>query len=765
MCKDCGQYYPSSYATCKHCRPSDHIKQCYPVYTLLDSETGLFTTDDRQDRRMTTNQFGDEFSVYYPDDTTTYNHHTTPTTNQHILHRSDLYDESEEADREQTPSISYVIHNLPNATEDPEITPQTPIISTLGQIRELPDQLSLLIDTGSVNNLAGSEWVTRATQLATEEARLEIENITREEPLEISGVGTDSLQCKQDVRLPITLQDIHGENYSYTFTAPVIDEPSSTFAQQLPALLGSEALIQLGIILDFRNMRAHFAGPIDIDGRETDTYTEHLPTGTRTFELQQSPTGHIMIPCSSDITSAPSNSNQAATEQSTINDNSTYGDHAHTTLPLPATSSTADPFTSEYVDRNTYAAGDFQGDLEDALEASWRQYKDDNRPSQELIRELTIAAQIVGPSLDRRWEEALSSTETQTNNYDNQTNDLPRGTPGAFGMPPGVYFQDQHITNTTYTIPTTSPTRRGKGTSKRTTQENERINHSYAIFKQRYSHFELSEEQLLDLFHWSDRQILEISYERLNDTLARISFDYFHTLEMQRPFTDHQIIRRFLDHRQQVSISRLLTTTGNMLQDITPQQGANLRETLAICIRPPEQSSEARALRRGEDEYDDWKDDCYTYLLLKHMRVDVRCAATVIHLNSELRETSFLGRPNPINDNNILTAIITLWKLAAQPSNLPVRYEQRLAMWTLQLLRQVYETWYRDFLQGREPRDYILLQSLEYCKRYARQNKLVKAFAIWKIIRRQRHQTYYVTFTSWHQVDNYVPNRTDTTQQ
>lgn len=620
-----------------------------------------------------------------------------------------------------------------------------------------------------MNNLAGTEWVTRATHLATEEAQLEIENITRDEPLEISGVGTNSLQCKSDVRLPITIQDIHGEDYSYTFTAPIIDEPRSTFTQ-LPALLGSEALIQLGTILDFRNMRAHFAGPIDIDGRETDTYTEHLPTGTRTFELQQSPTGHIMIPCSSDIAPAPPSSNQVATEQHTSNENSTYGTYVHTPPPLPTSISITDPTLRSEIDRRweeavSYANARFPHLHPNNTEAYnvTQSTSHDNRPSNEFARELEIAAQLIGPDLDRRWEEVVSST-AQDDNYHNQ---LPPGTHGAFGKPPGVYYQDQHITNTTYTIPTTSPTRRGKGKGKRTTQENERINHSYAIFKQRYSHFELNEEQLLDLFHWSDRLSLETIYDRLNNTLTQISIDYFQTLEMQRPFTDREIVRRFLDHKRQTSINSLLTTTSNMIQGITTQQEATFREALAVSIRQPDQSPEAQAFRRGDDEYDDWKDDCYTYLLLTHMRIDVTCAVKLIYLNSELRETSLLGRPNPIDNNYVLTAFITLWKLAAQPSNLPVRIEQRIATRTQRLLRYVYERWYSDFLQGREPKDYQLLQNLEYCNRYARQDKLVKAFAKWKMFRPYvaRHQTYYVTFTSWHQVTNYTPSTADTTQQ
>ena len=158
---------------------------------------------------------------------------------------------------------------------------------------------------------------------------------------------------------------------------------------------------------------------------------------------------------------------------------------------------------------------------------------------------------MISPYLERRWEETLSSTEAHNDSHYNQTNTLPQGNPGAFGMPPGIYFQDQHITDTTYTIPTRSSTRRGKGKGKRTTHEDEQIDHSYTIFRQRYNHFAPSEEQFLDFFHWSDRLPLENTYDRLNNALVQIISDYLQALAMQRPYTDREIVHRFLDHRRQ----------------------------------------------------------------------------------------------------------------------------------------------------------------------------------------------------------------------
>ena len=84
---------------------------------------------------------------------------------------------------------------------------------------------------------------------------------------------------------PITLRDVHGNPVECTFTTPTINNSS------LPALLGLNSLINVGALMDFRNMQIHFTGPGPLE------YTSHLPEGTQTFELQRAPSGHVMLPC------------------------------------------------------------------------------------------------------------------------------------------------------------------------------------------------------------------------------------------------------------------------------------------------------------------------------------------------------------------------------------------------------------------------------------------------------------------------------------
>ena len=57
------------------------------------------------------------------------------------------------------------------------------------------------------------------------------------------------------LRFAITLRDIHGKPVECTYTAPTINQSS------LPALLGLNSLINVGALMDFRNMQLHFTGP------------------------------------------------------------------------------------------------------------------------------------------------------------------------------------------------------------------------------------------------------------------------------------------------------------------------------------------------------------------------------------------------------------------------------------------------------------------------------------------------------------------------
>ena len=107
----------------------------------------------------------------------------------------------------------------------------------------------------------------------------------RDRALQVSRVENGSQQCHYDAEIPLTLRDINETPVECTYTAPTIND------SQIPALLGLNSLINVGAILDMRNMHLHFTGPGPLN------YTAHLPEGTRTFQLERAPSGHLLLPC------------------------------------------------------------------------------------------------------------------------------------------------------------------------------------------------------------------------------------------------------------------------------------------------------------------------------------------------------------------------------------------------------------------------------------------------------------------------------------
>ena len=207
------------------------------------------------------------------------------------------------------------------------ITPAEPIHRSDSYITttELHDgQHALLVDPGSCNNLAGGEWVRRAARLADNTGKTGTETTKRDSPLHVSGVGTDSQVCHYNWHLPITLRDIHGNPVECTFTTPTINNSS------LPALLGLNSLINVGAVMDFRNMKLHFTGPGPLE------YASHLPEGTQTFELHQAPSGHVMLPCCKYATPQEQQRlRQQQTDTLTLHTTSTSSTTQPTTEPTP----------------------------------------------------------------------------------------------------------------------------------------------------------------------------------------------------------------------------------------------------------------------------------------------------------------------------------------------------------------------------------------------------------------------------------------------
>ena len=150
-----------------------------------------------------------------------------------------------------------------------------------------PSGPSLLVDPGSWGNLAGSDWMKEASRAAVEAGLgQQIKQTKRPKQLKVTGVGKGHEAATHDVHVPITLNSHDDRAVSGSFEAAVIEN------SQLPALLGLKTLIDQRAILDFtdaNNLTLSFGGP----GKTTIDYAP----GTDVFQLEQAPTGHLMLPC------------------------------------------------------------------------------------------------------------------------------------------------------------------------------------------------------------------------------------------------------------------------------------------------------------------------------------------------------------------------------------------------------------------------------------------------------------------------------------
>ena len=149
---------------------------------------------------------------------------------------------------------------------------------------ELPDgRPALLLDLGSVGNLASTAWVQRVAIEALKHGHQPQEHM-RDKPLLVGGVGKGTQRCTHDCTLPIALQSTNGTALLGTYTTPTINGQSN-----VTGILGLLAIRGRQGIIDTGNNKLHFPGP---GGAQI-----QLSPGSETYDLLDAPSGHLLIPC------------------------------------------------------------------------------------------------------------------------------------------------------------------------------------------------------------------------------------------------------------------------------------------------------------------------------------------------------------------------------------------------------------------------------------------------------------------------------------
>ena len=159
----------------------------------------------------------------------------------------------------------------------------------------LPHGTSLLVDTGSPNNITSSEWSQDHSRELHRAGLPDPSYEQRAKPMVCSGIGHGTQEAAWDVAHTICL----GSGRLDRFVAPELPDART------PALLGQKSMKALLTLIDTFTGKMYLVGP--------GGYEIRLSHESEVHELEESPAGHLMLPCSRFSTQQAQQTSEAQT--------------------------------------------------------------------------------------------------------------------------------------------------------------------------------------------------------------------------------------------------------------------------------------------------------------------------------------------------------------------------------------------------------------------------------------------------------------------
>ena len=241
----------NGWCTCPNCRGPSHVVE-HTVH-MNPQEFGIHTPDDNDDTQT---------------DSSTQ--------------RPAALEANDDDDVHRRPPTDYETDD-----ERMSVMPWWPVVGheqTFHTNTRLADgRVSIIVDTGAWGNLSGDEWANTAAR-ASKEAGHPPSQQRMAQPIQVQGVGHGSQECTWQTCIPVAMRLSDGRMTMNRFTSPTV--PSSG----LPALLGLRSLMEHGAVIDCRNKRLYLCGPGDCEITP--------PPGTEIVQMEQAPSGHLVIPIS-----------------------------------------------------------------------------------------------------------------------------------------------------------------------------------------------------------------------------------------------------------------------------------------------------------------------------------------------------------------------------------------------------------------------------------------------------------------------------------
>jgi hypothetical protein len=155
---------------------------------------------------------------------------------------------------------------------------------------------AVMIDIGSVGNIAGSRWIELVTKWASMHG-YKSQKRRRERPLTVSGVGHGCQQVVMDFRLPCAFPTTSGTGPSGQASGKsaihaTLDMPSLPDSDT-PGLMGLLAVRKYGGVIDTRNVKMYLNTQADADFN----LLQLLPPGYKEIDCHFAASGHMMAHC------------------------------------------------------------------------------------------------------------------------------------------------------------------------------------------------------------------------------------------------------------------------------------------------------------------------------------------------------------------------------------------------------------------------------------------------------------------------------------
>ena len=172
--------------------------------------------------------------------------------------------------------VTWLLEPLKQAMSALDLQAATSILHSMTRLSDNED--GLLTDIGAIDNLGGERTLRRAAARGRKHGHKDMTTRPMDRPMSVEGVGNGS-QMAKNIATIVTCTPDHEIG---TYESPMIED------SDLPMLWGLRSIAAKRGLIDTYNKRIYMVGQ--------GGYKLQCSPGTKHFEMETAPSGHLMIP-------------------------------------------------------------------------------------------------------------------------------------------------------------------------------------------------------------------------------------------------------------------------------------------------------------------------------------------------------------------------------------------------------------------------------------------------------------------------------------